>query len=67
MGAESVLRPQQVVHNKARGVTGVLDMNGKRESEDFKLSYLLCWPIGFSGKFGWWVPRHCLLELGIRQ
>lgn len=40
-------------------------MDGRKESEYFKLSYLFFWPIGFSGKFGWWFPRKCLLELGV--
>jgi hypothetical protein len=37
----------------------------RRESEDLKLAHLLLWDTCFfSGRFGLWAPRECLLEVG---
>lgn len=37
----------------------------RREGEDLKLAYLLCWLAYFSGMLGWQVSRECLLKVGV--
>jgi hypothetical protein len=39
------------------------NLEEKREVEDLKLAYLLCWPTCFCGSLGWQFLRECLLEL----
>ena len=48
MGAARKERPQQVVYYRAGDETGRLYMEEMRESVDLMLTYLFCWPTGFS-------------------
>lgn len=41
---------------------GGLDLEDRRDREDLKFLYLLCWLTCFSGKLEWLVPGGCLLE-----
>lgn len=65
MRAESEERSQNRVCYRAGNETGGLGVEGRREREDLKLIYLLWCPPCFSGRLGQWVPRECLLELGV--
>lgn len=37
--------------------------NGAKSEE--RLTSLLCWSPCPSGNLGWWVPRECLMEMGV--
>lgn len=57
-GEESEQKSQQIACYRAQDETGGLDMEQRWEM------YLPCWPICFSGRPSWQVPRESLLELG---
>lgn len=54
----------QVVYHRAGNESGSL---GTEESEDLKLTYLLCWLTCVSVRLGWRVLRESLLKLGAVQ
>lgn len=62
--AEGEKRPQQAVCHRAGYETWELDLETRRKSEDLKLAKILFWPICFSGRLDWQVPRESLMELG---
>lgn len=62
MRVENEPKSQQAVCYKADHEIGRLDVEG--ESEDLKLTYLLCHSTCFSGKFAWLALRECALKLG---
>lgn len=63
-GKQSV---NDLVCYRARDETAILDLEGRRESEDLKFSYLPYWPPYLFGRLGQWISRNAYWSWGLRQ
>jgi hypothetical protein len=44
-----------------------MDLEERKENEDLKLTYLLCYPVHFSSQLRCWVSRECPLVLAAQD
>lgn len=62
-GPESEEKPPQVVCSRAGDEIEELDVEDRGDAWGLKVAYQLHWPVCFSGRLDWYVPREFLLGL----